>query len=124
MSLILGGNDYQFQRCFKETHGRRTVQKTVLHVDDRPTVAEKAGASVREALGWGHFSEMVGDPATSEAALPVTESGASEKQNSDGEGNGTRLEGNDWVPLTLALVRPLGRDWEANMIPGGSAPWS
>lgn len=31
---------------------------------------------------------MVGDPATSEAALPVTESGASEKQNSDGEGNG------------------------------------
>lgn len=46
MSLTLGGNDYQFQRCFKETHGRRTVQKTVLHVDDRPAVAEKAGATV------------------------------------------------------------------------------
>lgn len=56
--------------------------------------------------------------------MPVTESGASEKQNSGGEDDGTRLEGKDGVPLTLALVRPLGRDWEANMIPGGSAPWS
>lgn len=67
---------------------------------------------------------MVGDPATSEAALPVTESGASEKQNSDGEDDGTRLDGKGWVPLILALVRPLGRDWEANMIPGSSAAWS
>lgn len=67
---------------------------------------------------------MVGDLVTSEAALPVTESDAFKKQDSDGADEGTWLERVAWVPLTLSLVRPLGRGWEANRIPGGRLPGS
>lgn len=74
-------------------------------------------------LGCGHFSEMAGDPATSEAAVPVTESGAFKKQNSDGEGDAMGLVGEGLGALTLPLVRPLGRDGRIRDS-RRAAPWS